>query len=135
MNIDQARELLIQAHQRKAQDALVEAERNLAAGSPGLATNRIYYACFYAATAVLMSRELQFVRHSSLKSAIHSQFVRQGELSLQLAAFFEEAFVQRHEADYNALASFDPAKVAPQLVKARQFVAAMETLLSRRKQD
>lgn len=135
MSIDEARELLIQAHKKKAQDALVEAERNLAAGSPGLATNRIYYACFYAATAVLISRELQFVRHSALKSAVHSQFVRHGELSPELAAFYEEAFVQRHEADYNALASFDPAKVAPQLVKARQFMAAMEALLSRRKQD
>ena len=135
MSIDEARELLIQAHQKKAREALVEAERNLAAGSAGLATNRIYYACFYAATAVLISRELQFVRHAALKSAVHSQFVRQGELSPELAAFYEAAFIQRHEADYNALASFDPAKVAPQLVKARQFVAAMETLLSRRKQE
>ncbi len=134
MSTEEARELLIHAYRQKAKEALLEAEHCLAAGSAGLATNRIYYACFYAATAVLISRGLQFVRHSALKSAVHSQFVRPGELSSELGAFFETAFVQRHEADYNALARFDPAGVARQLVKARQFVAVMETLLSRRKQ-
>ncbi|MBI4560199.1 MAG: HEPN domain-containing protein [Candidatus Hydrogenedentes bacterium] len=48
----------------KAKEKLAAAERELAAGFPGEASSRAYYAVFHALTAILATKELSFSSHA-----------------------------------------------------------------------
>ena len=112
----------------KAAQALAAAQRDLAANDPGLATNRVYYACFYAVTAALLRRGQVHVKHSSVRVAVHQHLVRTGVISEQWGRFYDRCLTERHEADYNALARFDAGDVREMISQARTFVTMMNEL-------
>jgi hypothetical protein len=68
MNKEQADRILIRLWLEKAAEALASARLELAEGHPGFAVNRLYYACFYAVTVLLLTSGKQFARHSVLSS-------------------------------------------------------------------
>ena len=115
----------------KADQALAAADRERLAGDLGLSTNRVYYACFYALGAVLLREKLQFVKHSGVRGALHQHLVRAGRVSKELGQFYDRAFTERQEADYNAMATCDPAMVGQRILTAGQFASEMKRLLER----
>lgn len=48
----------------KAEDSIASAERELQADSLTFAMNRIYYAAFYAVSALLLERRISFKKYS-----------------------------------------------------------------------
>lgn len=129
MSEEQARQVVIRRLIEKAEQAIASAGQVLSAGDAGLATNRVYYACFYAASAVLLERRLQFVKHTGLRAALHQHLVRPGVLAAEMGRFYDTAFSERHEADYNAMANFDQQIVRQRIGQAQQFVTIMKSLL------
>ncbi len=129
MNDEQARQVVIARLLEKANQAVVSARSVHAAGDIGLASNRIYYACFYALSAVLLNQRIQFGKHGSVRAALHQQLVKTGRISRELGRFYDTVFSERQEADYNALAAFDAAIVAQRIESAASFVARMKELL------
>ncbi len=129
MSGEEARRDAVRRLMEKADQALASAQQVLNAGDVGLATNRVYYACFYAASAVLLERRLQFVKHTGVRAALHKNLVKRGELSPEMGRFFDTAFSERQEADYNAMASFDSQIVAQRITQAARFVESMKSLL------
>jgi hypothetical protein len=55
----------------KAEESLAAARREFEARSLAFAMNRLYYAGFYAVSAVLMTRGLSFKKHSGVRAAFH----------------------------------------------------------------
>ena len=47
-------------------------------GHPYGAANRIYYACFYATVALLLTRNLSSLKHSGVMALFNRHFVRGG---------------------------------------------------------
>jgi len=72
MNEREAQKTLIGIWLEKAEESLASAELELNAGHLNFAVNRLYYACFYAVTALLLRDGKQFARHSAIKS----EFIR-----------------------------------------------------------
>lgn len=68
MNKEQADQILIKLWLEKATDALASARLELAGGHLDFAGNRLYYSCFYAVTALLLTSGKQFTRHSAVMS-------------------------------------------------------------------
>ena len=118
MNDDEARKMLTDRLLAKADMALAAARREHEAGDCGLAMNRIYYACFYGACAVLTQERQQYSRHSGVRAAIHRHLVKTGRLAVDLGRFYDDAFDDRQEADYDATAEFDPLTVLGRIVLA-----------------
>lgn len=69
-------------------------------GYPSFAVSRSYYAMFYAAQALLLTKELAFSKHSAVISAFGQHFVKKGLLPEELHAYFREAFDKRTKGDY-----------------------------------
>ena len=67
----------------------------------GFAASRAYYAMFYAAEAVLLSRSLSYSRHSGVISAFGQHFTREGVLPAELHATLRNAFDMRNLGDYS----------------------------------
>jgi uncharacterized protein (UPF0332 family) len=62
---------------KAAREALAAAERNLAAGAYRSAVHEACYAAFYAATAALATRELNFKRHAAVVGNFNRLFVHE----------------------------------------------------------
>ncbi|OGA45733.1 MAG: hypothetical protein A3F74_08245 [Betaproteobacteria bacterium RIFCSPLOWO2_12_FULL_62_58] len=64
----------------RTDSALASAASELAARRYDFAANRAYYACFYAASAVLLVAGRKFTKHSGVRGAVHQELVKPGLL-------------------------------------------------------
>ncbi len=78
MTEDDARQEVAEYWMKKSAEALESAHSELKAGRLDFAVNRAYYACFYAASAVLLKMGKKFVKHSGLRGAVHRELVKTG---------------------------------------------------------
>jgi uncharacterized protein (UPF0332 family) len=129
MTDEQARQAVVAYWLAQARDALASANSELGAGRCNFAVNRAYYACFYAASAVLLSAGQKFVKHSGVRGAVHRHLVKTGRMEPQWGELYDLLFQRRGQADYLELAAFDAAQVAELLQKAEGFVTQMERLV------
>lgn len=95
MNASEGRELLIGLWLAKAEEALASAELELNAGHTNFAVNRLYYACFYAVTAVLLRDGKQFARHSAVKSEFVRTYIKSGQVDARWNKFYQKLFDDR----------------------------------------
>jgi uncharacterized protein (UPF0332 family) len=114
-----------------ADEALASARSEAAAGRLRFAVNRAYYACFYAASAVLLAEGRHFVKHTGVRAALHQHMVNTDRLAQSHGQTFDELFKARHAADYGASVAFDPQQVAHQIEQAQQFVEQMKLMRAR----
>jgi len=81
----------LKAIMAKAEEKLASAERELAAGFPGEASSRAYYAAFHAITAVLATRGLSFFSHTQTIGAFNREFVNGTFKNMQLKEYQQRA--------------------------------------------
>ena len=65
------------------------------------AINRLYYACFYAASALMVAYGLTASSHAGVKTMIGMHFVSKGLLSNEQGKAFSRLFEIRHSGDYD----------------------------------
>jgi uncharacterized protein (UPF0332 family) len=94
------------------------------------AVNRAYYAMFYAANALLVTRGLERSKHSGVIAAFRQQFVKPGLIRADYSRYFGEALDERHTADYE-LEPIDFDTAGRNLAHAIEFVAETEGYLHR----
>jgi uncharacterized protein (UPF0332 family) len=129
MNPQEALERVIALWLDKADRSLAAARDELAAGRSDFAVNRVYYACFYALSALLLKEGRRFVKHAGVRGAMHQHLVKTGRLSAALADFYDAMFQARHEADYGEVEVAEVADVAAAIPQAERFVAEMKRFL------
>ncbi len=115
----------------KADDALRTAKREREL-SPASSLNRAYYACFYAATAVLITEGRHFVKHAGVRSAIHKYLIHEGRLPKELGDAYDNLMKVRQKADYEALVSWTPQQAGEAIEIAERMVTALRDLLPTR---
>jgi len=95
----------------RARAALQEADlliqQRLFAG----AINRVYYAAFYAARALLATRDLDSSRHSGVIALFQEHFVRSGIIPADSARALPRAFEKRQTSDYGDFSEPDEHEV------------------------
>ncbi|HUS91790.1 MAG TPA: HEPN domain-containing protein [Phycisphaerae bacterium] len=113
----------------KAEDSLESAALELDAGHVLFAVNRLYYACFYAITALLLSEGKQFARHASVLAEFNRAWVKTGRVDRTWGSFAHSLFDDRQQADYLPAVIFTPADTSGRLDQARRFVALVRGLM------
>ena len=90
------------AHHRiaRAHAALQEADLLIEQQHFSGALNRVYYAAFYAARALLATRNLDSSRHSGVIALFQEHFVRTGLVPTDTARALPRAFEKRQTSDY-----------------------------------
>jgi uncharacterized protein (UPF0332 family) len=115
----------------KAREALASARSELAAGRVSFAVNRMYYACFYAASAHFLERGVRFTKHAGVRAAVHRELVKTGILAVEEGRLYDRLFVERQEADYLELTDFEPSAVQRDLEDAEGLVNRLRGLSTR----
>ncbi len=87
------------------------------------AVNRIYYACFYAVSALLISKALSSSKHSGVRSLFERYFVKDGPLPRQMGRFYHQLFDARQDCDYADFATFAQEEVEAWFGEAKEFIA------------
>lgn len=113
---------------QKADTALISAA-DLTKSDPAGAINRAYYACFYAASAVLILDERHFVKHAGVRSAVHEHLVHTGRIPKDIGDAYSALMETRQDADYKETGVWTSEKAAKALDTARRIVAALRNLL------
>ena len=131
MTTNEARREATRLLMEKADDALRTARREQEL-SPPTAVNRAYYACFYAASAVLIAEGRKFVKHAGTRNAVHEFLVHKGRLPTELGTQYDKLMTARHEADYEATVSWTPQDARHAVETAERIVAALRPLLPTR---
>ncbi|MBM4273570.1 MAG: HEPN domain-containing protein [Deltaproteobacteria bacterium] len=113
----------------KSQESLEAAGDELKAGRLSFSVNRIYYACFYMITAVLLQENLHFKKHSGLRAAFHQNLVKTDKVSREHGKLFDELFEARQRGDYFELVFFERPMVEYWLNRAQDFINDVKSLL------
>ncbi len=129
MNESEAQEKLIGLWLEKADEALASAELELNAGHTNFAVNRLYYACFYAVTALLLRDGKQFALHSAVKSEFGRTYIKPGRLDVKWNKFYQKLFDDRQEGDYIPTTTFEPSDISTSLQQAREFIDLIRGLI------
>jgi len=124
----QERKTLIVYRLERAKEALEEAKLLLEKGYGNTFVNRLYYACFYAVSALLLAKDLSSAKHSGVRSLFHQNFIKPGLLEIELGHFYDKLFDNRQKGDYQDLVRFDLGEISPWYDEAEQFVERVSDL-------
>lgn len=99
------------------------------------AVNRIYYACFYAVSALLYTQGLRSSKHSGIRALFAQHFVKTGALPRAMGRFYQDLFDHRQEGDYGDCAAFDRESVGKWLSQAEEFIGTIATHIDKQIRD
>lgn len=95
-----------------------------------VAISRAYYAMFYAATALLKSKEVERNKHSGIISAFGEYFVKPGLIEVEYAKIIAHAFDSRNDGDYDVAFVATRALAEAEFRDAVKFVNRVEQYFS-----
>ena len=106
----------------RGRESLEEARLLLESGHLNGCVNRLYYACFYAVTALLLTRELSSSKHSGVRSLFDREWVNKGDVPVESGRFYRRLFNSRQRSDYDDLVEFQEEEVTGWLEQAKEFI-------------
>ena len=128
---EQSREALVQYRLERADETILEAKLLANEAHYNAAVNRLYYACFYATTALLVENGFATSSHAGVKTMLGLNFVSKGLLSTEHGKTFSRLFEIRHSGDYDDFVYCDKEMVDEYTPKAEKYIEAIKTLLSK----
>ena len=99
------------------------------AGQWNSAINRLYYACFYVASALLLKRGVGAKSHAGVIVKFSESAVRTGEVTADEYRVFSKLLNWRTKGDYSDMFDFTKEDVDDVLQPTRNFVDKVKTLL------
>jgi uncharacterized protein (UPF0332 family) len=105
-----------------AREMLEVAAHNITDGFYGSAINRAYYAIFYAAIALLVTRKLARGKHSGAIAAFREHFVKPGSIEVEYSDIYGRVMDNRRVSDYEIGIPVDAEVAKRDLSDAQRFV-------------
>ncbi len=127
---EESRNALIKYRLQRAEQTLDEAKVMSDASYYNAAINRLYYACYYAVVAALLSRELSATTHAGVKTMFSLHFIVSGILPKDYGKTFSRLFEMRHSSDYDDFIYCDKDMVDEYTPKAQELVDGIRRLIS-----
>ena len=93
--------------------------------------NRMYYACFYAASALLVANKIVVKSHEGVRQMLGKHFVLPGQLSVGMGKFYTLIFNKRSSGDYEDFINHDQKTVDELYPYALTFINSIDELLKR----
>jgi uncharacterized protein (UPF0332 family) len=93
------------------------------------AVSRAYYAMFYVAEALLLSKGLAYSKHSAAITAFGREFAKPGVLSPEFHAHLRAASEARNISDYQVASHVTEEETAQHISRAERLLAAAREFL------
>lgn len=121
---------LIAYRLQRADETLVEARLMQSEGHWHACANRLYYAAFYAVSALLVRDGYAAAKHSGLKAMFNQHYVKLGLVTKENGRLYNRLFDVRQEGDYLDFISLDAETVEPLVEETAEFINALKTLIA-----
>ena len=119
----------IRIHLDHARQALESAASSIEHGFYGTAINRAYYAIFYAASGLLLAKDISRSKHSGVIAAFRRCFVKPGLIEPEYSDIYGDVMDARVDSDYEMTFEADQATARERLEDARRFVERVNRYL------
>ncbi len=113
----------------KSDQSMVEAKDNARLGHWTLAANRLYYALFHAANALLVSKELTAKTHSGVISLLSQKFVKTDLLTREDGVLIARLQSMRNTGDYDDFFEWEETDIQPLFSKVETLLLKMRALI------
>lgn len=117
-----ARKLSLNRARGTFQEGVALLEKGFCTG----AVNRFYYAAFYAARALLATKELDSSKHRGVIALFHEHFVRTDLVNSEIAKTLSRSFEQRQDFDYEDFISATTEDAESVRERVKQFMNECE---------
>ncbi len=91
--------------------------------------NRLYYAAYYAVTALLIQNDIKTTTHNGTKLSFSEYFIKTNVLPKEYGKTYSQLFTWRQKGDYDDLFDFDEDKVTPYFEPIEKMIESIEDLL------
>jgi len=109
----------------RAHDYLRAAEHEFNGQFYARSVSTAYYAMFYAATAVLLSLNVERAKRSDVIVAFGEQFIRTRKLMPELGRMLNQALEAAEASDYDEIPNMDAPFAKQRITDARSFIDAI----------
>ena len=75
--------------------------------------NRLYYACYYAVSALLLQNDVTTQTHNGLKTQFNLLFVKTGIISIEQGRLYADLMDLRQKGDYGDMFDFEKESIIP----------------------
>ena len=118
---------------QRAKETLAEANGSFEMGFWHATANRLYYACYYAVTALLIKNGYTAHTHNGVLTILSKHFVLEGLISKEQGKLYGKILELRQKGDYSDWIVIHKETVMPLLAPAEQFINAIENLINENK--
>ena len=94
------------------------------------AANRLYYACFYAAAALLIGNGYETNSHNAVKRLLGLYFIKENKLDKSYGKTYELLLNMRQKGDYEDWIDIKEEDIAPLIEPAQKFIKEIEKLIN-----
>ena len=119
----------IQYRLKRAKDTLTEVDLYIENKHWNTAVNRLYYACYYAVSALLIQNQVETASHAGVRQKFGQLFVLPGLVSRDLGRHFSELFEKRHKGDYDDFFDIDEETALRMVEPSKILIKIIENLL------
>lgn len=127
---DESRKALIEYRLQRAVETLEEADYNSKGEYFNTAVNRLYYAAYYAASALMLAYGIECSTHAGIKSMLALHFIRKGLLEPTHGKTFMSLFENRQSGDYEDFVYCDAELYNLLRPKTEDFINSLKQLIS-----
>lgn len=127
---DEQRNDIVNYRIENAVNTLQEVLNHSESGYYNTAVNRLYYACYYAATALLVANCIETKSHDGVRQMLEKEFILTGKIPVELGRFCSVAFCKRSAGDYEDFITHTRDTVMELYPQAENFVECVKELLS-----
>jgi len=123
------KDALVTIRLQRANETMSEVNGNMQLGYWRIVANRLYYACYYATTALLIKNNITAHTHEGVINQFGLHFVAKGLISKEQGKFLKQLFNLRLSGDYDDWYNIEEKDVKPLIEPAEQFIATIENLI------
>ena len=129
MLTDNEKEMLVANKVRRSRETWIEAKGIIDDQYWYAAANRMYYACYYMVSALLLKNGLVSHTHGGTIGLFGLHFVKTGIVSSELGKFYSELFELRQTGDYDDWKVISESDIMPLVPVAESFLNTLGNLI------
>lgn len=126
---DESRKSLVEYRLERAYDTMKEAALLSEKGYYNAAVNRLYYACYYAAAALLLKYKIEAKTHAGVKSMLGLHFVSKGLIPIHIGKILSTLFEKRQSGDYDDFIYCDKEMTEELSAQAKTFIDCLSKFM------
>ncbi len=92
--------------------------------------NRLYYASYYAVSALLLKKGYNIKTHNGIRTIFFKEFISSGIIEKDFGKLYTDLFDWRSEGDYADFIDYDKQIVVPMIAKVEEFLELMENTIN-----